>query len=157
MTSVTYSRPRRAKEPDRTVMQGLHDRACPRSILSHPKNWEWRSFPLRIWPSTSFPNSQDDRATRELTDIIKRSCAAFRSHEVTPLVNVGGHAILVRDRKFKLKEIRKCRIFSLLGPLASHNNPLFLNKINNRNSSTARHLRLKMWHCKCSVTFSNTF
>jgi hypothetical protein len=31
-----------------------------------------------------------------LIDIVHRSSAAFRSEEVTPLVHVGGHAILVR-------------------------------------------------------------
>jgi threonine synthase len=38
----------------------------------------------------------DDQVPRDkLDDIVKRSCAAFRSAEVTPIVDVGGHAVLV--------------------------------------------------------------
>ena len=30
-----------------------------------------------------------------LADIVKRSCGAFRSEEVTPLIKIDGHYILV--------------------------------------------------------------
>ena len=41
---------------------------------------------------------QEDQVPRDvLEDIVKRSCAAFRSEEVTPLIKVDGHYILVSD------------------------------------------------------------
>lgn len=39
---------------------------------------------------------QEDEVPRDvLAGIVKRSCAAFRSEEVTPLVKVHGHYVLV--------------------------------------------------------------
>jgi len=39
---------------------------------------------------------KDDEVPRDvLADIVKRSCGAFRSDEVTPLVKVDGHYVLV--------------------------------------------------------------
>jgi threonine synthase len=38
----------------------------------------------------------EDQVPREnLVDIVTRSCAAFRSEDVTPVIDVAGHAILV--------------------------------------------------------------
>jgi hypothetical protein len=67
---------------------------------------EWRSLPfadLAVKDISKFVQ-EDQVPLVELTDIIKRSCAAFRSHEVTPIVNVGGHAILVRNVEYKNTE-----------------------------------------------------
>jgi threonine synthase len=110
MTSVTYSSTRGGQKnlDFRTVvMQGLaHDKGLfvPDTIpsVTPAELEEWRSLPfadLAVNVISKFV--QDDQVPlAELTDIIKRSCAAFRSHEVTPLVNVGGHAILVRTLFF---------------------------------------------------------
>jgi threonine synthase len=106
MASVTYSSTRGGQKhlSFRTVvMQGLaHDRGLfvPDSIpsVSPVELEEWRSLPfadLAVKVISKFVQ-EDQVPLTELTDIIKRSCAAFRSHEVTPIVNVGGHAILVR-------------------------------------------------------------
>lgn len=61
---------------------------------------------LESWRSLSYPDLsvkviskfvQDDQVPAEkLDDIVKRSCAAFRHKDVTPVVSVGGHKILVR-------------------------------------------------------------
>jgi threonine synthase len=61
---------------------------------------------LEAWRSLSYSDlavqvirkfvDEDEVPLEKLTDIVTRSCAAFRSPEVTPIVNVGGHPILVR-------------------------------------------------------------
>lgn len=38
---------------------------------------------------------EDEVPRKILADIVKRSCGAFRSGEVTPLVKVDGHYVLV--------------------------------------------------------------
>jgi len=82
-------------------MTGLaHDRGLfvPDSLPSvSPTELEkWRSFSfpdLAVAVISKFVG--DDQVPREnLEDIVKRSCAAFRSDEVTPVIEVGGHAIL---------------------------------------------------------------
>ena len=84
-------------------MTGLaHDRGLfvPDSLPSvSPTELEkWRSFSfpdLAVAVISKFVG--DDQVPREnLEDIVKRSCAAFRNDEVTPVIEVGGHAILVR-------------------------------------------------------------
>ena len=39
---------------------------------------------------------EDEVPRKKLEDIVKRSCAAFRVEDVTPVVKKGGHYILVR-------------------------------------------------------------
>ena len=63
---------------------------------------------LEAWRSLSYPDLaveiiakfvKDDQVPRKkLEDIVKRSCAAFRSPDVTPVVDVAGHAILVSQK-----------------------------------------------------------
>lgn len=60
---------------------------------------------LESWRSLSYPDLainviskfvKDDQVPAEkLADIVKRSCAAFRHEDVTPVVKVGGHTVLV--------------------------------------------------------------
>ena len=88
------------------VMTGLaHDKGLfvPDTIPTVSKD------ELEQWRSLSYPDlavnviskfvKEDQVPTAKLEDIVKRSCAAFRHTDVTPLVNVGGHAILVSPRK----------------------------------------------------------
>jgi threonine synthase len=63
---------------------------------------------LDSWKSLTFKDlavevirkfvKDDQVPLSKLKDIVGRSCDAFRSEEVTPLVAVGGHSILVRAR-----------------------------------------------------------
>jgi threonine synthase len=63
---------------------------------------------LEAWQSLSYVDLaiqvirkfvQDDQIPLErLTHIVQTSCSAFSTPEVTPVVQVGGHAILVRDK-----------------------------------------------------------
>lgn len=83
-------------------MTGLaHDRGLfvPDSIPSVTKEEleSWRSLSysdLAVKVISKFV--KDDQVPADkLDDIIKRSCGAFRHEDVTPVVKVGGHAILV--------------------------------------------------------------
>lgn len=84
------------------VMTGLaHDRGLfvPDSIPSVSAE------ELEMWRSLSYPDlavnviskfvKDDQVPTDKLADIVKRSCAAFRHEDVTPVIKVGGHAVLV--------------------------------------------------------------
>ena len=52
----------------------------------------------------------DDEVPRDvLAGIVKKSCGAFRSDEVTPLVKVDGHYILVSDTYFLICN-RRCTV-----------------------------------------------
>jgi threonine synthase len=61
---------------------------------------------LQSWRSLSFPDlaiqviskfvKDDQIPAANLRDIVHRSCGAFRHTHVTPVVQVGGHAVLVR-------------------------------------------------------------
>lgn len=105
MPSITYSSTR-GGQPNldfRTVvMQGLaHDKGLfvPDSLPTvTPQELEaWRSLSyadLAVKVIAKFVQ-EDQVPLAKLEDIVKRSCAAFRSEEVTPIVHVGGHAILV--------------------------------------------------------------
>jgi len=82
-------------------MTGLaHDRGLfvPDSLpsVSMEELEKWRSFSypeLAVEVISKFV--EEDQVPRaNLEDIVKRSCAAFRSEEVTPVIEVGGHAIL---------------------------------------------------------------
>ena len=104
--SVTYSSTRGGQKnlDFRTVvMQGLaHDRGLfvPDSLPSVT------SAELESWRSLSFPDlavkviskfvKEDQVPLAKLEEIVKRSCGAFRSPEVTPVIPVGGHYVLVR-------------------------------------------------------------
>lgn len=105
MPSVTYSSTRggqRNMDFRSVVMQGLaHDRGLfvpdtmPTVTTAELESWRSLSFPdLAVKVIGKFV--QDDQVpTAKLEDIVKRSCAAFRSPEVTPVVPVGGHQVLV--------------------------------------------------------------
>ncbi len=104
--SVTYSSTRGAQKNltfREAVMTGLaHDRGLfvPDS-LPHVTAEE-----LDAWKSLIFKDlavevirkfvKDDQVPLSKLKDIVGRSCDAFRSDEVTPVIAVGGHSILVR-------------------------------------------------------------
>lgn len=84
---------------------------------------------LESWRGLSFPDlavnviskfvKEDQVPTEILEDIIKRSCAAFRSEEVTPVVNVGGHKILVSSETKMSKEDNSESLKKSLYPIFS--------------------------------------
>lgn len=104
MPSVTYSSTRggqRNLDFRTVVMTGLaHDRGLfvpDRMPKVSPKELEdWRSLDfsqLAIQVISKFV--QEDQVPRaKLEDIVTRSCSAFRHPDVTPIVDVAGHAIL---------------------------------------------------------------
>jgi threonine synthase len=106
MPSVTYSSTRGGQKhlDFRTVvMTGLaRDRGLfvpdtfPQVTKDELESWRNLSYPdLAVKVISKFV--QDDQVPAEkLDDIVKRSCAAFRHEDVTPVVSVGGHKILVR-------------------------------------------------------------
>ena len=105
MPSVTYSSTRGGQKnlDFRTVvMTGLaHDRGLfvPDSFPSVSKeeleSWRGLSYPdLAVNVISKFVE-EDQVPAEKLSDIVKRSCAAFRHEDVTPVINVGGHAVLV--------------------------------------------------------------
>jgi len=105
MTSVTYSSTRGGQKhlDFRTVvMQGLaHDRGLfvpdemPQVSQEELEAWRGLSYPdLAVKVIAKFVGP-DQVPTDKLTDIVSRSCAAFRHKDVTPIKHVGGHAILV--------------------------------------------------------------
>ena len=105
MTSVTYSSTRGGQKHlnfRTVVMTGLaHDGGLfvpdilPTVTRDELESWRELSFPdLAIKVISKFV--KDDQVPSEiLADIIKRSCAAFRSEEVTPVISVAGHKVLV--------------------------------------------------------------
>ena len=105
MASVTYSSTRGGQKnlDFRTVvMTGLaHDRGLfvpdtiPSVTMEEVEGWRGLSYSdLAIQVIAKFVK-EDQVPLDKLTDIVKRSCAAFRSEDVTPVINVGGHAVLV--------------------------------------------------------------
>jgi threonine synthase len=105
MPSITYSSTRGGQKNSdfRTVvMTGLaHDRGLfvPDSFPSVSKeeleSWRGLSFPdLAVNVISKFVG-EDQVPADKLADIVKRSCAAFRHEDVTPVIKVGGHAVLV--------------------------------------------------------------
>lgn len=105
-SSVTYSSTRGGQShlDFRTVvMQGLaHDRGLfvpdeiPTVSITELQDWRSLSYPdLAVQVLRKF--IQDDQVPlHKLQHIVRKSCAAFRHPDVTPVVHVGGHAILVR-------------------------------------------------------------
>ena len=106
MTSVTYSSTRGGQKNltfRDVVMQGLaHDRGLfvpdsfPQVSAEELEAWRKLSYAdLAVNVIAKFVH--EDQVPRDkLEDIVKRSCAAFRSEEVTPVVTIGGLAVLVR-------------------------------------------------------------
>lgn len=104
--SITYSSTRGCETQKNlsfrdVVMRGLaHDRglfvpdSLPTVSTEELESWRSFSFPdLAIAVISKFVG-EDQVPKDKLEDIVKRSCAAFRSEEVTPVIEVGGHAIL---------------------------------------------------------------
>ena len=109
MASVTYSSTRgcdtqKSLSFREVVMSGLaHDRGLfvPDTLPTVSKD------ELESWRSLSYPDlaveviskfvKEDQVPRAKLADIVKRSCAAFRSDDVTPVIEKGGHYILVRN------------------------------------------------------------
>lgn len=84
------------------VMTGLaYDRGLfvPDTIPSVSKEEldEWRnlSYPELAVKVISKFVGEDQVPLEKLSDIVTRSCAAFRHKDVTPVINVGGHSVLV--------------------------------------------------------------
>lgn len=104
--SVTYSSTRGSQKnlDFRTVvMQGLaHDRglfvpdSLPTVTSEELESWRSLSYPdLAVKVIGKFVKS-DQVPLAKLQDIVKRSCGAFRTPEVTPVVSINGHYVLVR-------------------------------------------------------------
>lgn len=104
--SITYSSTRGCETQKNlsfrtVVMTGLaHDRGLfvPDSFpqVSKDELESWRSLSyadLAVQVISKFVG-EDQVPRAKLEDIVKRSCGAFRSEEVTPVIEVGGHAIL---------------------------------------------------------------
>jgi hypothetical protein len=104
--SVTYSSTRGGQKnlDFRTVvMQGLaHDRGLfvpdwmPTVTTEELESWRSLSYAdLAVKVISKFVQ-EDQVPLVKLEDIVKRSCGAFRSPDVTPVVAVDGHYVLVR-------------------------------------------------------------
>ena len=85
------------------VMRGLsHDRGLfvPDALPTVTKEEveSWRSLPYHELATNVIGKFvQDDQVPRaKLAEIVEKSCAAFRSEDVTPVIDVGGHMVLVR-------------------------------------------------------------
>ena len=106
--SITYSStrgcPTQANLSFRdVVMRGLsHDRGLfvPEAFPTVTKEEveSWRSLPYHELATNVIGKFvQDDQVPRaKLAEIVEKSCAAFRSEDVTPVIDVGGHMVLVR-------------------------------------------------------------
>lgn len=105
MSSITYSSTRGGQNNldfRHVVIQGLaHDRglfvpdSLPTVTPADLEAWRKLSFPDMAVEVISKFVKDDQVPYEKLKDIVKRSCGAFRSPEVTPLISVGGHHILV--------------------------------------------------------------
>lgn len=106
MPSVTYSSTRGCESQKNlsfrdVVMSGLaHDRGLfvpdsfPTVSKSELESWRSLSYPdLAVEVISKFVE-EDQVPKKKLEDIVKRSCAAFRSDDVTPVIEKGGHYIL---------------------------------------------------------------
>lgn len=107
-TSITYSSTRgcatqRNLSFRTVVMRGLaYDRGLfiPDSLptVTSAELERWRTYDYATLATEVIGKFvKDDEVPRDvLVDIVSRSCAAFRVKEVTPLVKMDGHYILVR-------------------------------------------------------------
>ena len=105
MASITYSSTR-GGQPNldfrSVVMTGLaHDRGLfvPDSFPTVDKeeleSWRGLDYPgVAIKVISKFVKDDQVPADR-LEDIVRRSCAAFRHEEVTPVISVAGHKVMV--------------------------------------------------------------
>lgn len=106
MSSVTYSSTRGCETQKNisfrdAVMRGLaHDRGLfvpdelPQVTVDEIESWRCLSYAdLAVEVIAKFVK-EDQVPRANLEDIVKRSCAAFRSKDVTPVIEVGGHAVL---------------------------------------------------------------
>ena len=105
MVSVTYSSTRGGQQnlDFRTVvMTGLaHDRGLfvpdsfPTVDAEELESWRGLDYP-GVAANVISKFVQDDQVPADkLEDIVRRSCAAFRHEEVTPVIDVAGHKVLV--------------------------------------------------------------
>jgi len=83
-------------------MRGLaHDRGLfvpdsfPTVTLDEIESWRFLSYSDLAVEVISKYVMEDQIPKETLRDIVSRSCAAFRSDEVTPLVEIDGHWVLV--------------------------------------------------------------
>ena len=117
MVSITYSSTRGCETQKNmsfreVVMRGLaHDRGLfvpdsfPTVSMEEVESWRSLSYADMAIEVISKFVGEDQVPRKNLEDIIKRSCAAFRAEDVTPVIEVGGHAVLVRDGKKLNKKI----------------------------------------------------
>mmetsp|Transcript_32134 Transcript_32134/g.75565 ORF Transcript_32134/g.75565 Transcript_32134/m.75565 type:complete len:478 (+) Transcript_32134:191-1624(+) len=104
MASVTYSSTRGGQHnlDFRTVvMTGLaHDRGLfvpdtfPTVEQEELESWRSLDYPAVAVNVISKFVKEDQVPADKLEDIVRRSCAAFRHEEVTPVINVAGHKVL---------------------------------------------------------------
>ena len=157
MASITYSSTRGGQKnlDFRTVvMTGLaHDRGLfvPDSFPTVEKeeleSWRGLSYSdLAVKVISKFVK-EDQVPLEKLTDIVKRSCAAFNHDDVTPVLNVGGHHVLVSVHL-------QCTNFVFF---ISFLMSFLADDRDNRSFSMAQPLLSRMLPCKCLETFSNTF
>jgi threonine synthase len=112
MTSITYSSTRggQKKLDFRTaVMTGLaHDRGLfvpdsfPTVTKDELEGWRGLSYSDLATNVISKFVQEDQVPADKLADIIKRSCAAFRHEDVTPVIKVGDHAVLVSRKDYSV-------------------------------------------------------
>ena len=108
MPSVTYSSTRGGQtnlDFRTVVMQGL---ARDRGLFVPDSIPTVSPAELQAWRQLDYPNlavqviskfvQEDQVPAEKLREIVTRSCGAFRHEDVTPVVPVDGHAILVRKR-----------------------------------------------------------
>jgi threonine synthase len=113
-SSVTYSSTRGGQKglDFRTVvMQGL---ARDRGLFVPDRMPSVSPSEIEAWRALSYADlavsvirrfvSDDQVPERKLREIVHKSCGAFRHADVTPVVNVNGHAVLVRSAT-------TCRVF----------------------------------------------
>lgn len=107
--SITYSSTRGGQtnlDFRAAVMTGL---AYDRGLFVPDSLPKVSAAELDTWKSLSYKDlavevirkfvKEDQVPYDKLKDIVGRSCDAFRSDEVTPVIDVGGHAILVRSNR----------------------------------------------------------
>jgi threonine synthase len=112
MSSVTYSSTRGCETQKNlsfrdVVMRGLaHDRGLfipdtlPSVSIEEIESWRSLSYAdLAIEVISKFVG-EDQVPRSNLEDIVKRSCAAFRADDVTPVIDVGGHLVLVSAMQY---------------------------------------------------------
>jgi threonine synthase len=114
MASITYSSTRGGQNnlDFRTVvMTGLaHDRGLfvpdsfPTVTKEELESWRGLSYADLAANVISKFVQEDQVPADKLRDIVKRSCASFRHEEVTPVIKVGGHAVLVSPWHFLNRE-----------------------------------------------------